>query len=302
MIYITLFQSQNSYYYLLSPENSVGVHLPIDSFQISRLHKHDYLELVYILYGELDFIIEGTHKRYHSGECCIINQNVRHVEEYTSSFGAIYFSLRPKFIDSLHIAKLGIHSSQLFQFLERNSNQSNQVDYLDFYSTKKTYPMNSNHEIIDLLKSLLSELADRQPGYLDVITGYLKRFFYYIQSPTHYICLNTRFYPKDSSDLFQATIAYVNSHRYKITRAELSEALHYNGNYISEVFLKHTGITLSRYIRDICLTEAANLLLNTNLTISEIIQKVGFQNRTAFYSQFENRYNMNPGSYRKHNM
>lgn len=302
VIYITLCQSQNSYYYLLSPENSVGVHMPKTFFQLSRLHKHDYLELVYILQGELDFVIEGVHKRYHSGECCIINQNVRHVEEYTSDFCAIYFSLRQEFIESLHIATSDIHSSQLFQFLVRNTGQSNQIDYLDFYSTEKTHTLNSTQEIMDLLIPLLSELVGRQPGYLDIIIGYLKSFFYYIQSPARYICLNTRYYPKDSSDIFESTMAYINSHRYKITRAELSEALHYNGNYISEIFLKHTGITLSKYIRDICLKEAADLLLNTNLTTSEIIQKIGFQNRTAFYRQFEKRYKMSPGRYRKHSM
>lgn len=40
--------------------------------------------------------------------------------------------------------------------------------------------------------------------------------------------------------------------------------------------------------------EAADLLLNTDLPVSEIIASIGYQNRTAFYRQFERRYHMSP--------
>lgn len=298
VVYIIDYHVQNSYHYMLSLESSTGIYMPAAISHLSRLHKHDYLELVCVLEGELDFMIEGIHKRYHAGDCCIINQNVRHAEEYNSPFAAIYFSLRPDYIASMHLSEKEKQAPQLFQFLKRNTIQNNQIDYLDFHPIERKR-QNQTHEMAKLLNLILLELNNRHPGYQDILTGYIKRLFFYLQSPTLYICLNTRFYQKSSSDLFEKTMAYINSHRYKITRAELSDALHYNGNHIGEVFMKHMGITLAEYIREVCLKEAASLLLNTNLTTSEIIHKVGFQNRTAFYQQFESYYGMTPRNYRQ---
>lgn len=45
--------------------------------------------------------------------------------------------------------------------------------------------------------------------------------------------------------------------------------------------------------------EAADLLLNTDLPVSEIIASIGYQNRTTFYRQFERRYHMSPAMCRK---
>ena len=301
VVYIIDYHVQNSYHYILSLESSAAIYMPPAISHLSHLHKHDYLELVYILEGELDFIIEGGHKRYHAGDCCIINQNVRHAEEYISAFSAIYFSLRTDFIASMHFSEHERQSSQLFQFLARNTIHNSQVDYLDFYPIERKR-QNQTQEITKLINLLLLELNHRYPGYRDILMGYIKRLFFYLQSPTLYICSNTRFYQKSGSDLFEKTMAYINSHRYKITRAELSDALHYNGNHIGEVFMKNTGITLAEYIREVCLKEAASLLLNTDLTTTEIINKVGFQNRTAFYRQFESYYGMTPKKYRHHNI
>ena len=94
-------------------------------------------------------------------------------------------------------------------------------------------------------------------------------------------------------------ISYIQTHRYKVDRKELSEALHYNGNYIGEVFVSHTGMKLAEYIRSSCLQEAAGLLLNTEMSMTEIISSLHYENRTTFYRLFKERYGITPLQYRK---
>ena len=142
------------------------------------------------------------------------------------------------------------------------------------------------------------ELVQKEPGCMDIVYGYPKRFFAILQTPGCYTCLNTRFYPEGENTLFEKTLDYVHSHKYRLTRSQIAEALHYNSNYISDVFLKHTGITLADYIRDVCLQEAASLLLNSELSVSEIIHRLGFENRTSFYQMFKKKYGVSPGEYR----
>ena len=286
-------------YFMISPESSDAIHFPVSPASISRLHRHEYFEMIYILSGELDFMIEGTHKRYRSGDCCIINQKVRHVEGYQTHFTAVYLSFRMEFIRRLHFSVNAKHSPELVQFLERNIAQNVQADSIDF-SPSVTRDMGMlQSQVSTYLGMILSEMVTQETGFIDVIAGYTKRLFAFLLSPQNYICNNTRFYRHERSELFEQILFYIHEQKRRVTRKEIATVLHYNGNYISDVFLEHTGMTLAVYIRDVCLQESTYLLLNTNMTISEIIRQIGFENRTSFYHQFYDKYRMAPGEYRK---
>ena len=297
VIYLMDYTIDTTRQYLISTESSAGICYPTPEMNISQLHKHDYLEMFYLISGELDFVIEGTHKRYRAGDCCFINQNVRHVEVYQKDYCAVYLSFRPDFIESL-CADYQAEGSELLKFIKRNTSQNFEIDYLDFVPTNYEFSPTNIRQINLYFEHILEELLQRQPGYMDITSGNLKRLFALLQSPKYYTCMNTRFYQKANFDLFEKTLDYIHSHKYKITRAQIAEALHYNGNYISDVFLNHTGVTLADYIRDICLQEAAALLLNTELSAAEIIRRLGFENRTTFYQQFKKKYGLTPGEYR----
>ena len=45
--------------------------------------------------------------------------------------------------------------------------------------------------------------------------------------------------------------------------------------------------------------KAASLLLETNLTVEEIVLSLGFNNRTNFYKQFQAVYGVSSAAYRK---
>ena len=56
--------------------------------------------------------------------------------------------------------------------------------------------------------------------------------------------------------------------------------------------------TVSNYIRDVRLEKAKDLLLKSDLNVSEIVYSVGFTSRSYFCKIFKNKYNLNPTSYR----
>ena len=289
-------------HFLISPENASGIIFPtsvlqIDQIKLSQLHRHNYLELVYVISGELDFVIEGVHKRYRAGDCCFINQKVRHVESYQRAFCALYLSFRPGFFYDFPSSSQR-EIPDLLNFIKRNTLQNDQVDYLDFIASSSDIFYRNTFRILQCFEQIIMELVEKEPGCMDIVYGYPKRFFAILQTPGCYTCLNTRFYPEGENTLFEKTLDYVHSHKYRLTRSQIAEALHYNGNYISDVFLKHTGITLADYIRDVCLQEAASLLLNSELSVSEIIHRLGFENRTSFYQMFKKKYGVSPGEYR----
>jgi len=154
------------------------------------------------------------------------------------------------------------------------------------------------NQVNSILSTILTELLYTHTGYMDIVCGSPKRLFAHMQYPDNYSCVNTR-YPAEKADVYHETLAYILQNRRKISRTELAAAMNYNSNYLADIFRKNMGISLSAYIRDICLQEAARLLLNTDLPIHEIIRSVDYENRTVFYQHFQEKYHMTPKVYRK---
>lgn len=60
-----------------------------------------------------------------------------------------------------------------------------------------------------------------------------------------------------------------------------------------------TGYTPHGFIKNYRLKKAANLILESNLTVSEIIYEMGFNNRTYFYKSFKELFGVKPSDYVK---
>jgi len=62
-----------------------------------------------------------------------------------------------------------------------------------------------------------------------------------------------------------------------------------------------TGISANQFIKEVRLQEAAKLILNSNLNVSEISYKVGFSSPSYFNKCFSKYYGVTPGEYKEKN-
>ncbi|MCL6458578.1 MAG: AraC family transcriptional regulator, partial [Gorillibacterium sp.] len=93
---------------------------------------------------------------------------------------------------------------------------------------------------------------------------------------------------------------YINTHLdERIERMELAELVHLNPAYLSRLFKKETGTSLSEYILSEKMKLTKQLLRNTNKPISEIAQIAGYSNLSYFSKTFKKMFNVSPMSYRK---
>lgn len=93
---------------------------------------------------------------------------------------------------------------------------------------------------------------------------------------------------------------YVQAHLSRaVTLADLAHALGYSESYLRAVFKDQLGISLGRYIRQSRLSEAAKLLQSTDLSISEIAQRTGFESPFAFSRAFKKVFGLPPRSHSK---
>jgi AraC-like DNA-binding protein len=76
------------------------------------------------------------------------------------------------------------------------------------------------------------------------------------------------------------------SYSRRISLSAVAESLAISPNYLSRLFRRETGMTLTAYIQRVRLERAKLLLAEETRTISEIAYQVGYQNYRDFYRNF----------------
>lgn len=82
--------------------------------------------------------------------------------------------------------------------------------------------------------------------------------------------------------------------------AFLEQALNMSKIQVYRKIKTLSDMTPTELIRHVRLQKAAALLLNTDLTVSEVFYRTGFNNKTYFYREFKKIYNCPPNDYRAH--
>ena len=85
----------------------------------------------------------------------------------------------------------------------------------------------------------------------------------------------------------------------KIQREELAKIVYLNPDYLTKLFRKQMGVTLGEYILQKRLALAKQLLLNTNLSILDISERVGITDASYFIRTFKKQIGVTPQQYRE---
>ena len=94
--------------------------------------------------------------------------------------------------------------------------------------------------------------------------------------------------------------AYIREHLAEdLSREFLSGTVYLTPDYLSHLFKKETGLSLTNYVIHERIEESKRLLAKTDLSIQEIAIRCGFQNISYFSKQFRNLTGVTPREYRK---
>lgn len=86
-----------------------------------------------------------------------------------------------------------------------------------------------------------------------------------------------------------------------ITLESIADDLHYNPNYLSNVFKKEVGISFTDYLNNYRLKMSKKLLIETDMPIKDIAEKLRYTNSQNFIRFFKKNEGMTPGAYRQEN-
>ena len=104
---------------------------------------------------------------------------------------------------------------------------------------------------------------------------------------------------KESKRLCSVFDWITNNFEKDIKLAEAAQIAQMNENAFSRFFSLRTRKTFSGFVQELRLQKAAKLLVENDMTITEVCYECGYNNVSNFNRQFLNHYQMNPMRYKK---
>ena len=238
-----------------------------------NLHLHHELELVYLLEGETLACADTVQLTLKPGDVFLTFPNQIHRYETLKPEKYLLFIIKPELLP----------------------------EFLDLFTMNApASPVIANvrelPHIHQLFLQLFDSCADKQHPYASSRKrGYLLALFSELlpKMSVEQMTMN------DSGALRSIVSFCTRNFSEDLSLSVLEERLHLNKYYISHLFSSRLGIRFNDYINSLRISEACRYLLNTNHSITEISELVGFNTLRTFNRAFIKQLGVSPTEYRK---
>lgn len=245
------------------------------------IHSHRFYEIFYILEGSISHTLNGKTQTLHSGDIVFLNQTDVHY--FNREEGNLCkhrdIIISTDFFDSIcafmgEDFEIAYHSNMLPKVITITLEQME--EYEDRISHAiLTYNIDSKFKMTSLRAlciSLLNLLVEEKIRHDDT---------YY---PIWFRELLGRFH---MNEFLKAGLD------------EILEPFHFSKSYLCRQFRQYTGYTMTEYLNQIRLQQAAFQLQYTDNTISSICYNVGLSSASYFNKLFKQVYGVTPKEFRK---
>lgn len=252
------------------------------------LHKHEFIEIFYVIDGFFEQILLGEKYHFAAGEFVITDQNCEHSDYLVSADAAVLFlQIRADYMDEL--LHLYDEKDELHRFLfHALSRQKREQSFL------RLQPINdSTSKSMSILEQLFREISEPEFGYTEICKGLLLRLLQHMCMNYSPILRTDTQESKEKAVLYEVE-RFVRFNCAQVTSEMLEETFHYHRNYYNLLLKKYRGLTFKNYLLDVRLRRADELLRTTSLPVKEIIRTVGYENTSHFYHLYEKKYGHAP--------
>ena len=158
--------------------------------------------------------------------------------------------------------------------------------------------MRANPSIEHIFSELYHVREKRKPGYMKIKTLELLLFLSDLNTAEE--VLQTDYYNQNQVALIKAVASYITEDlTIHHTIEQLSQKFKISTTALKKCFRGVYGTSIYSYLRTYRLQVAKKLLLETELSVTEIASKIGYENPNKFTSAFKEMYGSSPTEYRK---
>ncbi len=255
-----------------------------------RMHSHEYSELVVVLAGQAQRTTEAGNQPIQTGDVFVINGNTRHGFESAKGlrlcnvmFDPAQFPNDKRDLDSM----MGFHA--LFELEPRQNETPIPQRKLRLNPQDLVF-------VTALLTSMQNEIEAAEDGWQTMIRS---------KFPILVIFLSRR-YAQQQKDNTSPLVRMANVMAYiranygsAIRMEELAHIAHLSVSQLQRSFKKVYHITPVRFINQVRIHQACELLGDPNRDLTSIALDCGFSSSAFFSTQFKQVMNESPSNYRK---
>ena len=254
------------------------------NFEYPQYHGHTDWELVIVLNDQILHKINGTEKLLTVGTACLIGPKDSHALFYPdrqkNQFQAVTITARDSYVKEL----LTLFSPTLYEALCAEKaplyfslsptsleKYANMLLNIQTYRNESTPQMEEQCNII--FSSLVLAFLEQRQHDVSGMPGALKDFIRQLNNPL-------------------------------ITTAQIKAAqleMPYSYPQLTRIFKKYMHCTITQYVNKTKLQYAKELLVNTDMSLSEITSELHFESTSHFHSLFRKHFDITPAEYRRLN-
>jgi AraC family transcriptional regulator, L-rhamnose operon regulatory protein RhaS len=253
-------------------------------------HRHNYIEIIYMCSGKTVHIIDGVHEvTLNAGNLLFLNQYTTH-EILPTGFNdvAVNFVVLPEFFD---VALSMIDSNSVIgSFLVSTlCHDANKGGYLHF-KVADVVPVQN------LVENLLWSIVNSQSNNNRINQTTMGLLLLTLMNYTDKLDRND--INQYDNRLIMLALKYIEENYKDASLTAFAQQVNQSVYRLSRLIKAGTGSTFKALLLQKRLSKTVTLLTETNLTVSDIILTVGYDNTSYFYRVFKEKYGQSPKEFR----
>ena len=263
-------------------KRNIHVDFKDDSINIETTHYHNNFEIIFVTKGTSTFLIENKKIKAEKNSIVLLSNLENHsmtidqtpYERYVVSVdNLLKINLLPSEIYTKTLQNRPKNFPYIFKFDDEVAQVISQI--LNLLLKEKSTEEFSDHYESLLINQLLIMVYRSNPDFFKNTKTEFEKTIYNIQD-------------------------YINANYMEDINLDSIENKFYINKYeVSRNFKKITGYNFKTYLILVRLSKAKDLLVNSNLTIAEISDRIGYGSESLFVRMFKKYENTTPTKYRR---
>ena len=252
---------------------------PHTRFTAFPMHRHDYVEIMYMLSGSTRHQMQdGAKITLSAGELLLLNRHSAHaIERSGESDIAVNFIIQPAFFDFVP-EMIGANNALGGFLLDALRNNEKDVSYLHFKIAEQMMMQR-------LLESIVYSLID--PTRSSLRTRRTEMGLLFLHLLEHPECMAMPLTAHQENRMVVELLQEIRDHYASFVLKDFAARLHVSSAYLSRVTKEATGRTCTELLQRERIRAAKRYLRDTDLSVMEICAAVGYNNGSYFYRLFK---------------
>lgn len=265
--------------------NDLPIKITYANIKEYPLHWHNTIQIIYVLKGSIKITIDTDSFILNERDVEIVNIDESHRLYSEEDNKVLIFQIDPYFFEKYY----------------------KDINNVFFYTSSTEDNIQSSEEytvLKDFLSIILCESVQRNSDYDEEIESILIDLLYHLINNFHYLTYEKEELKENSEQLarYHRISKYIfNNYDTNITLQDIAKKEFLSPHYLSHEIKYATGYSFTDLVNQTRVEESVKLLLDTDLSISEISDEIGFSHVRYLNKNFKIYYECTPLQFRKKN-